>query len=44
MKNNVLSKLLLLLTFLLLLPGITQARDIEPIVSTDWLSAKPEKP
>jgi thiosulfate/3-mercaptopyruvate sulfurtransferase len=39
MKNNVLSKLLMLLILVLLLPGVGQARDIPPIVSTDWLLA-----
>jgi thiosulfate/3-mercaptopyruvate sulfurtransferase len=39
MKNSVLSKLLPLIIFVLLLPGTGQARDIPPIVSTNWLMA-----
>ncbi len=37
MKNNVFSKLLPLILLILLVPCIGQARDISPIVSTDWL-------
>jgi thiosulfate/3-mercaptopyruvate sulfurtransferase len=44
MKINVLSKLLALLILVLLLPGIGQARDIPPIVSTDWLLANLKNP
>jgi len=44
MKNNVLSKLLVLLILVFLLPGIGQTRDILPIVSTDWLMANLKNP
>ncbi len=44
MKSNVLSKLLVLLILILFLPGIVQARDIPPIVSTDWLTANLKNP
>jgi thiosulfate/3-mercaptopyruvate sulfurtransferase len=37
MKNNALSRLLVLLILALLLPSIGQAREIPPIVSADWL-------
>lgn len=39
MKSRILSKLLVLVLFILLLPIAGQARDISPIVSTDWLLA-----
>jgi len=44
MKNNVLSKLLLLIILSLLLPCLSQARDISPVVSTDWLLANLKNP
>ncbi|MEI6608679.1 MAG: rhodanese-like domain-containing protein [Deltaproteobacteria bacterium] len=44
MKNNALSKLLVLIILALLLPGIGQARDIPPIVSADWLFTNLKNP
>ena len=44
MKNNILHRLLLLLIVILLMPASLQARDIAPIVSTDWLSANLKNP
>ena len=44
MKNHALSKLLTILFFILLLPIAGQTRDIEPIVSTDWLLANLKNP
>lgn len=38
MKSNILSKLLMLVLFFLLIPAVGQARNIDPIVSTGWLS------
>jgi len=43
MKNNIFSRLLLLI-IILLIPIIAQARDISPIVSTDWLVANLKNP
>lgn len=43
MKNNILSRLLLLI-IILLIPIIAQARDISPVVSTDWLVANLKNP
>jgi thiosulfate/3-mercaptopyruvate sulfurtransferase len=44
MKNHVLAKLLIFLSMIVLLPLAGQARDIEPIVSTDWLLANLKNP
>jgi len=44
MKRILLSKLLVFVLFALLIPCITQARDIAPIVSTDWLHANLKNP
>ncbi|MCK7472189.1 MAG: rhodanese-like domain-containing protein [Desulfomicrobium escambiense] len=44
MKNNILPRLLLLLIAILLMPASLQARDIAPIVSTDWLLANLKNP
>jgi thiosulfate/3-mercaptopyruvate sulfurtransferase len=44
MKNNALSKLLPLIILSLLLPGFSQARDLPPIVSADWLLANRRNP
>ncbi len=44
MKRNILPGLLPLLFAILLIPTITQARDIAPIVSTKWLSANLTNP
>ena len=39
MKRNILSKLFIVVLFLFLMPSASLARNIAPIVSTDWLSA-----
>jgi thiosulfate/3-mercaptopyruvate sulfurtransferase len=44
MKRNILFKLLILVSFIFLLPTAGLARDIAPIVSTDWLSANLKNP
>lgn len=44
MKKSILSRLLPLLFAILLLPTMAQARDIAPIVSTEWLSANLKNP
>ena len=44
MKSHILSKLLVLVLFILLMPIVSQARDIAPIVSTDWLLANMKNP
>jgi len=44
MKRNYFSRLLPLILAVLLLPAISQARDIAPIVSTDWLQANLKNP
>ena len=44
MRSYTLSKLLVLVLFILLLPITGQARDINPIVSTDWLLANIKNP
>jgi len=44
MKSHTLSKLLIVASFIFLLPIAGQARDIAPIVSTDWLSANLKNP
>jgi len=44
MKRNVLPKLLILIVCILLLPEAARARNIEPIVSTDWLLANLRHP
>lgn len=44
MKNHVLSKLLVLISVVVLMPIAGQARDITPIVSTDWLLANLKNP
>ncbi len=44
MKRNILFKLLILVSFIFLLPAAGLARDIAPIVSTDWLSANLKNP
>jgi len=44
MKKSILSGLLPLLFAILLIPAIVQARDIAPIVSTEWLSANLKNP
>ena len=44
MKNRILAKLMVLVLFVLLLPVAGQARDIAPIVSTDWLMANIKNP
>jgi thiosulfate/3-mercaptopyruvate sulfurtransferase len=44
MKSNVLNKLLVFISLILLLPSAALARDIAPIVSTDWLQANLKNP
>lgn len=44
MKSNILSKLLVFVSFILLIPVAGQAREIDPIVSTGWLSANLNNP
>lgn len=44
MKRLLLIKLLVLVSFVLLLPSAVLARDITPIVSTDWLQANLKNP
>ena len=44
MKSHILSKLLILVLFILLMPIVSPARDIAPIVSTDWLLANMKNP
>ncbi|MGB5218091.1 MAG: rhodanese-like domain-containing protein [Smithella sp.] len=44
MKNLFVTKLLLLVSFILLLPLTGQTREIAPIVSTDWLLANLKNP
>lgn len=44
MKRRLLSKLLAFVLFALLIPCMAQARDITPIVSTDWLLANLKNP
>lgn len=44
MKSRILFKLLILILFILLMPTASLARDIAPIVSTDWLSANLKNP
>ena len=44
MKRNVLKKLLVFISLILLLPSVALARDIAPIVSTDWLQANLKNP
>lgn len=44
MKGKLLSKLLILALFIFLLPAAGLARDIAPIVSTDWLLANLKNP
>jgi thiosulfate/3-mercaptopyruvate sulfurtransferase len=44
MKSNVLNKLLVFISLILLLPSTALARDIAPIVSTDWLQANLKNP
>lgn len=44
MKNHILVKLLIFFSIIFLLPMAGQARDIEPIVSTDWLLANLKNP
>jgi len=44
MKSHILAKLLLFFLMIVLFPMTGQARDIEPIVSTDWLLANLKNP
>lgn len=44
MKSRIFSKLLILISFILLMPIVSLARDIAPIVSTDWLLANMKNP
>lgn len=44
MKRNVLKKLLVFISLILLLPSAALARDITPIVSIDWLQANLQNP
>ena len=44
MKGKLFSKLLILASFIVLLPAAGLARDIAPIVSTDWLQANLKNP
>jgi len=44
MKSRILSKLLIFILFILLMPIVSPARDIPPIVSTDWLLANMKNP
>ena len=44
MKNRILFKAVFLILFIFLLPMVGQTRDIEPIVSTDWLLANLKNP
>lgn len=44
MKHRILSKIFFSLLFILIFPFAGQARDLEPIVSTDWLLANLKNP
>ncbi len=44
MKNHFVTKLLILVAFILLMPIAGLARDIPPVVSTDWLMANLKNP
>lgn len=44
MKNHVITKLLILVAFIILMPIAGLARDIPPVVSTDWLMANLKNP
>lgn len=44
MKSHVLSRILLLIILVVLLPGTGQAGDIPPVVSTDWLISNLNNP
>ena len=44
MKHRIVSKIFFILLFILMFPFAGQARDLEPIVSTDWLLANLKNP
>jgi len=44
MKRNLLLRFVILASFIILLPTAGLARDIAPIVSTDWLLANLKNP